>query len=159
MDSSRNTPSMFPRSVAVGVLAVSIVLLSWAIVTQTGILPFSLASDSGSQPMLSGRQDSTANAEGLASYFQSERGQFALASSTTAGLSIYHESEQDTAEGLSSEAGLSIYRKSEQGTFSNIGVSSHEQGLAIYRDSERNPIQVEPAVTGWEIYRAGEQGR
>lgn len=160
MDSTRNTGSMFPQSVVLGAVALSIALLSWAIVRQTGILPLALTSASDSRPMLAERQDSTANAEGLAIYSESERRPFATSFSKEAGLATFHESERGTAVvPVSSEAGLAIYRQSERGNLSNAGFASNQEGLAIYRDSERNQAHAAPALTGWDIYRASEQGR
>ncbi len=181
MDSTRSTTSMFPQSVVVGFVALAIVLLSLAIVGQIGILPFSSTSNSGAQLVPAVRPFSEANAEGLAMYFESERGSLALTPSTAAGMAAYHESEWTTAvkaersqvglaiyrasewtaalEAPSLEAGLAAYRDSERSAFSNPGAISREHGLAIYRASERDSAGSEDGPTGWELYRASEQGR
>ena len=181
MDSTRSTTSMFPQSVVVGFVALAIVLLSLAIVGQIGILPFSTTSNNSAQLVSAVRPFSAANPEGLAMYFESERGSLALAPSTSAGMAAYHESEWAAAveaessqvglgiyhtsewtaavETPSLEAGFAAYRESERSDFSNPGAVAREQGLAIYRASERGATGSDEALPGWSIYRDSEQGR
>ncbi len=160
MDSTRSTTSMFPQSAIVGLVALSIVVLSLAIVGQTGILPFTLTTDSSAQAVPAVRNIASANAEGLATYFESERGLSPLALPSAAGLAAYHESEWTAAvEPLSFRAGLGIYRDSERNAFSNPVAFFNAEGMAIYRASEHAGSSHEQALLGREIYRSSEQGR
>lgn len=161
MDSTRNTPSMAPQFVVLGVLAISIVLLLWAVVKQADTLSFGSAVHQGSGFAPASRQVSKSNAEGLAIYFDSEHRPVASTRSNAAGLGIYHSSERSITVGPApSQAGWTIYRKSELSSFSNPASASNDDGLAIYRDSERNlKAPADATLAGWDTYRASEQGR
>jgi hypothetical protein len=157
MDSTRSTTTMFPQSAIVGLVALSIVVLSLAIVGQSGILPFTLSGDGSAQVVPAVRSLSFANAEGLAMYFESERGRSTIAPSTAVGMAAYHESEWTAAfEAPSIEAGLAIYRESER--TAAVDAPSFEVGLAIYRKSEWTAAVDAPAFeAGLAIYRDSER--
>jgi hypothetical protein len=157
MDSTRSTTSIFPQSAIVGLVALSIVVLSVAIVGQSGILPLTLASDSSAQSVPAARNLAFANPEGLAMYFESERGLSTRTPSTAAGMDLYRESEwAAVSQAPSFEAGLAIYRNGERNAA--VESPSFEAGLEIYRESEWAAVAEAPSFeAGLTIYRDSER--